>query len=35
MFGWCLIWHIQPILDEEADAYGEDESEAASCKVVY
>ncbi len=35
IFGWCMSWYYQPILDEEAEAYGEDESEAASCEVMY
>jgi hypothetical protein len=35
IFGWCLTWHSQPFLDEEAGAYGEDESEAASCEAMY
>jgi hypothetical protein len=35
IFGWCMTWHYQPILDEEAEAYGEDESEAASCEAMY
>jgi len=35
IFGWCMTWHYQPFLDEEAEANGEDESEAASCEGVY
>src|SRR5712692_2682655 len=35
IFGWCMTWYYQPILDEEAEAYGEDESEAASCGAMY
>ncbi|SRR5216684_4095859 len=35
IFGWCMTWYYQPILDEEAEAYGEDESEAASCEAMY
>lgn len=35
IFGWCLTWHSQPFLDEEADAYSEDDSEAASCEAMY
>jgi hypothetical protein len=35
IFGWCMTWHYQPFLDEEADASGEDESEAASCEGMY
>ena len=35
IFGWCLTWHTQPLMDEETDAYGEDESEAASCEAIY
>ena len=35
IFGWCITWHYQPFLDEEAEAYGEDESEAASCEGMY
>lgn len=31
----CMTWHSQPFLDEEAEAYGEDESEAASCEGMY
>src|SRR5712692_5431029 len=35
IFGWYMTWHYQPFLDEEAEAYGEDESEAASCEGMY
>ena len=35
IFGWCMTWYHQPFLDEEAQAYGEDESEAASCEGMY
>ncbi len=35
IFGWCMTWYHQPFLDEEADAYGEDESEAPSCGTMY
>ena len=35
IFGWCLTWHSQPLLLEEAGAHGEDESEAASCETMY
>ena len=35
IFGWCMTWHYQPFLDEEAEAYDEDESEVASCEGIY
>jgi hypothetical protein len=33
--GLCMTWHYQPFLDEEVEAYGEDESEAALCEGMY
>jgi hypothetical protein len=35
IFGWCMTWHYQLFLYEEAQAYSEDESEATSCGGMY
>ena len=35
IFGWCMTWHSQPFLIEEAEAHDEDQSEAASCEAMY